>query len=175
MKHNNMPKAFIKHQLPGRVRIKIPQKRGNEVFFEELAEVLAVCDSISQLQLNSQAASVLIVHTAPNFDEIAKFAADTGLFTLAADGDAEFQTPNLSLAGISSLGVAEVDKGMRKLTFGLVDMRTILFLGFVGLGIQEARKGHIMSPASTFWWRALELLNAKNDKMYPTRNERNPY
>ena len=176
VKHNSLPKAFIKHQLPGRVRIKIPHKRGNEAFFEELAEAFAGCDFISQLQLNSQSASLLIVHTAPSVDAIIEFAANVGLFTLVSEDDPDLPVSgNLSLAGFTSLGVAEADKGMRKLTFGLLDLRSVYFVGFVCMGIMEARKGHIMSPASTLWWRALELLNAKNDKMYPSRTERNLY
>jgi hypothetical protein len=47
-----------------------------------------------------------------------------------------------------------------------VDLRSAFFLGFMGLAIHQAAKGRIMSPASTFFWRAVELLNNKNEKMF---------
>ena len=60
--NNNPPFAYIKHQMPGRVRVKIPQKKGDFRYFDRIAELLTGCPGITQLQLNPPAASILICH-----------------------------------------------------------------------------------------------------------------
>lgn len=164
----NLPKAYIKHQMPGRVRLKIPQMRGNEPYFEHLAEAFADCDAISQIQLNSQAASLLIQHGSNPFSAVAEFAGNANLFILVAEGADELPAvrARASIAAWSSSGVSQLDQKLAQLSEGRFDLRSIFFLGFVGLAAHQAAKGRIMSPASTFLWRAIELLNSKNDKMF---------
>lgn len=167
MSITDLPKAFIKHQMPGRVRLKIPSKRGDEQYFEELAETFAECEAIGQLQLNPPTASLLIQHGIAPFDEIAKFAANAGLFTIAMGQEAELMaTETSSIASLTSSAAAYLDHKMADLSAGKVDVRSLLFLSFVGMAVVEAKKGHIMAPASTFLWRALQLLNKKNDKFF---------
>ena len=77
------PNAFIKHQLPGRVRLKIPQKRGDFQYFDYVAERFADCLGITQLQLNPPAASLLICHEKDMaFQTIAEFAEANEIFSL---------------------------------------------------------------------------------------------
>lgn len=175
MLNADLPKAFIKHQLAGRVRLKIPQKRGDEAYFEQVAEIFAECEAITQLQLNPPSASLLIQHGAAPFTEIVEFASNAGLFVLVDQGETEVPvTDHLSVAGLSSLGVAQLDETLGQLTAGRVDLRSVFFLGFVGLAAHQAAKGHIMSPASTFLWRAIELLDTKKENMFSFKNDKFP-
>lgn len=166
---STLPTAYIKHRMPGRVRLKIPAKRGDEAYFEALAETLAGCDQIRQLQLNPPTASLLIQHDDAPLDSVVDYAAAAELFIVAEGGDGDSDLPaldNLSVASWSSLGVSQFDQQLSQLSAGRVDLRSLFFLGFMGLTIHQAAKGHIMSPASTFFWRALELLNNKNENMF---------
>jgi hypothetical protein len=163
----DLPKAYIKHQLTGRARVKIPQKRGDEVYFETLAEAFAQCETITQLQLNPQAASLLIQYGSAPFSEIAAFAVNAGLFTLVEQDDADLPaTEHSSVASISSILASRLDHKLADLSAGRIDVRSVLFVAFMGLTIREAAKGHVMAPASTFLWRALQLLNKKNEKLF---------
>ena len=165
-----LPKAYVKHRMPGRVRLKIPARRGDEAYFELLAETLAGCDQIRQLQLNPPTASLLIQHGDASFDAIADYAVASALFIVAIDGETDLPAlDNLSVASWSSLGVSQFDQQLSQLSAGRIDLRSLFFLGFMGLTIHQAAKGHIMSPASTFFWRALELLNNKNENMFSKR------
>ena len=166
----DLPKAYIKHQLSGRVRLKIPKKRGNYQYFDKVADVLADCEGITQLQLNPSSASLLIQHgPGVQFSSIAAFACSANLFNLIdAGGSDQLTTEHLSIAGWSSVGVTQLDQTITQVSGGRFDLRSMLFLTFVGLGVREATRGHVMAPAATFLWRALELLNAKNENMYGT-------
>ena len=167
MPSTDLPKAYIKHQIAGRIRLKITEKRGDEQYFEALAEAFTECEAITQLQLNPPTASLLIQHGSKPFAEIAEFASNAGLFILATEEEAELlATQHLSVASLSSLAASHLDHKMADLSAGRIDVRSVLFLGFVGLAVHEASKGHIMAPASTFLWRALQLLNKKNDKFF---------
>lgn len=167
MPNTDLPQAFIKHQMPGRARLKIPSKRGDETYFEALAEAFAACEAITQLQINPPTASLLIQHGNAPFSVIAEFAGDAGLFAVAEGEEAEWlATQHLSVASLSSMAAAHLDNKLADLSAGRVDVRSVLFLGFVGLAVHEATKGHVMAPASTFLWRALQLLNKKNDKFF---------
>lgn len=162
-----LPKAYIKHRMPGRIRLKIPAMRGNPSFFDDLTETLAGCEHLVQLNINSATASVLIQHGDASFEAIADFAADAGLFMIEDQPEpAPSLSNHMSIASLSSLAVTEIDRQLNHVSAGRVDLRSLLFLGFTGLTIHQAAKGHIMSPASTFFWRALELLNSKNEKMF---------
>lgn len=175
MPNAELPKAYIKHQMAGRVRLKIPRKRGDDAYFEQIAEMFAECDAITQLQLNPPSASLLIQHGAAPFAEIVEFAGNAGLFVLADQSETALPTAEqLSVAGLSALGVAQLDEKLSQLSAGRVDLRSVFFLGFMGLAAHQAAKGHIMSPASTFFWRAIELLNSKNDKMFAGKADESP-
>lgn len=163
----DLPKAYIKHQMAGRIRLKIPEKRGDEAYFEYLAESFAGCEAVSQLQLNPQTASLLIQHGAVPFLEVADFASSNSLFTVTGESETELPaTEQMSIASLSNVLAAHLDHKLADLSAGRVDVRSVLFLGFMGLAVREASKGHVMAPASTFLWRALQLLNKKNDKFF---------
>jgi len=169
--NTGLPKAYIKHQLAGRVRIKIPEKQGDIAYFERVVRTVARCDAVTWVQKNPASASLLIQHGTAPFSEIAEFAKNAGLFSLMAtkveqNGFDLHPAGHLSIASLSSLGVAHFDEKLSRFSAGRVDLRSTLFLGFMGLAIHQAAKGHFMSPASTFFWRALELLNSKNETMF---------
>lgn len=162
-----IPKAYIKHQVAGRVRLKIPAKRGDEAYFETLTETFAECASITQLQSNADAGSVLLQFDETLFEDVVVFAATHGLFIVV---DGEEWMANRSIASWSALGVSHVDTQLNRLSDGRVDLRSVLFLGFMGLAVHQAVRGNVMLPASTFFWRALELLNSKNENMFDKRS-----
>ncbi len=167
----DLPKAYIKHQLAGRIRLKIPQKRGDAAYFERVAQACAQCSGITRLHANPAAASLLIQHDTVALAEVTAFAEQAGLFCVVA-ATQDYGAENVqagaavSIASLSSLSIASFDERLSRLTAGRVDLRSALFLGFTGLAIHQAAKGHFMSPASTFFWRALELLNKKNENMF---------
>lgn len=158
------PSAYIKHQLPGRVRLKIPQKKGDSGYFEKMAESFADCSGLTQLHLNPHAASLLICYE-PEIDflKIAEFAETRGLFTISAEPEAAplpiFHQP-LTILASSRLNSA--DESLLQLSQGRINGRSLLFLALLGLAAHQISRGHIMSPASTLLWYALSLLKEEN-------------
>jgi hypothetical protein len=96
------PAAYIKHQLPGRVRLKIPQKKGDFDYFDRIADLFSDCPGITQLQFNPPAASILICHEeGTHFLTIVEFAQTNGLFTIIEQPEDIFTIPHLPLAKLT--------------------------------------------------------------------------
>jgi len=169
--NDQRPLAYIKHRLPGRMRLKIPQRRGDHAYFERLAEAFALCDGIRQLQLNPHAASLLVVHDEHlTLDTLRAFVEAEGLFRLEDAPPPQYveesSLPHASIADFSAAGLSQLDALLRHASDGRFDMRSGLLLGLLALGIQQAAKGHIMAPAFTLFWHALELLSRQYERRY---------
>jgi hypothetical protein len=168
MRNNeNHPSAYIKHQLPGRVRLKIPQKRGDFGYFDRIAELFTGCPGITQLQLNPPAASILICHEIEiDFLNFTEFAQANGLFTIVEQPYEEtFTIPYLPIPKLTSTGLNRIDESLMDLSQGRLDGRSLLFLSLIGLAVRQMAKGHIMGPASTLLWYAFSVLKAENNKL----------
>src|SRR5947209_11616333 len=55
-----LPQARVCHYASGRLRVKIPEKRRDEAFFDKLREHLSGWDSIERVEVNPLTASVLV-------------------------------------------------------------------------------------------------------------------
>jgi hypothetical protein len=153
--------------MPGRVRVKIPQKRGDFRYFDRIAESFADCPGITQLQLKSSAASILICHgTETDFLNITEFAQTNGLFTIIEQPEEEaFTIPYLSIPMLASTGLNRFDESLMDFSRGRLDGRSLLFLGLIGLALRQMTKGHILGPASTLLWYAFSVLKAENNTL----------
>jgi len=165
--YENNPSAYIKHHIPGRVRLRVPQKKGDYRYFDRVAESFAGCPGITQLQLNPQAASLLICHgTDIHFLDIAEFAETNGLFTIIEQPEETFSIPHLPIAMLTSTGLNRVDESLLDFSQGRLDGRSLLFLALVGLAVHQITRGKIMAPAASLLWYALSLLKEENGKTF---------
>jgi hypothetical protein len=57
---NQLPPAFVSHQMPGRVRLRVPTMRHQKDYFARMREQLASIPGLRRLTTNTATASVLI-------------------------------------------------------------------------------------------------------------------
>jgi hypothetical protein len=77
-----LPQARIEHALPGRLRLRIPSRRGDRRYFEAVGGQIATLTGVRSLRANPITGGLLIEH-ATGTDAIASFAREHGLFNLA--------------------------------------------------------------------------------------------
>ena len=160
---NAGPSAYIRHQIPGRVRLKIPEKKGDLGYFAELAEGFAVCHTITQLELNPVSASVLICHDlSEDFLTIAGFAQENGLFCIIDQPEAKFSLPKKPVTKFASAGITRIDQSLSDFTRGLLDGRSLLFLALIGLALRQMSKEHVLGASTSLLWYAFRVLNEAN-------------
>src|SRR5579872_5325974 len=54
--------AEIAHQTPGRIRLRVAQRRGDAEFFSEAGRAIAVLDGVTRVMTNRHSRSITILH-----------------------------------------------------------------------------------------------------------------
>lgn len=141
-----MTVAQIAHQLPGRVRMRIPEKRGDSQYFEQLRQAVGAVPGVKQVVVNPLTASVLVLHD--DALPLGQLAAQWGLKLAAA--------PPQVVERLGS-GLQTMDSTLRGVSSGQLDLRGTALLGLLGMGLYQAAQGEVLAPAVTLFWYAFAL------------------
>lgn len=154
--------AYVIHAVPGRARIKIPGKRGDGAFFATLETGLLACPAVQTVQVNAHAASVLITHPPHSpLKSIADYARQHGLFGLHAEAAQPLPSATeIFLARLKQTDqmFKEVDQRLAAGSGGRLDLQSIFFLLFLGLGLQRLWHSRRLKPEVPLLWHIVELL-----------------
>jgi hypothetical protein len=143
--------AYVSHRLPGRVRLRIAERRGDAAFFHRVGRALSRSAGVTRLETKPATGSVLIEHEGA-LEPVLDTARAAGLFELAAP-------PAPATAGEQlARGTALLDREVAALTAGQVNLGAALFIALVGLGLFQISRGHVLAPAVTLFWYALASL-----------------
>lgn len=137
--------AQVAHCMQGRLRIKLPAKKGDGVFFSSLAESLSKCPGVQKVEVNPLTASVLCVHsTTPQ--RIDRFAVSKGLFRLAPWRG----VPRTLFGDVADL-FTKWNRSLKQSSGGALDIPSVVFLSLVATGIYQVFLGNLSMPA---WYTA---------------------
>jgi hypothetical protein len=151
--------AHVSHQTSGRLRVKIPSKKGNSNYFEAVKSGFAGLGGIDDIQVNHLTGSVLFLLKGASEEAIASHALSRGIFKLHGKSSS---TP----AGLQQR-LSGTFKGMndqiKSLTGNELDIAGSAFLVLIGAGIYEISRGNFTAPAwYTAFWYALNILLKSN-------------
>ena len=167
-----VPTAFLEHQLPGRIRLRIPAKRGDGAFFETARQGLAGTPAVREVVANPHTGSLLIRYTG-DIRNLATEAAERGMFTVqrakaasrTSKAPATAAPVNTAVVGLSGLGLYQVARG-RALgsaseifwnaygAYRVLDNPALAVL-LCGLGLWQTLRGDWLGPASALLFYAL--------------------
>ncbi|MGC2423010.1 MAG: HMA2 domain-containing protein [Nitrospirota bacterium] len=150
------PSAHISHATKGRVRFKIPSKKGNARFFTNIKDVLEKNAKVAGVEINPVTGSVLVIHKTDT-NSIIKLAESNKFFKLAQRRQ---QIANNLVESFKSL-----DDKLKSATDGELDLPTTSFLTLAGVGIYEIARGNFAAPAwyTAFWYALNIFLKARPD------------
>jgi hypothetical protein len=131
-----VPVAYIEHQLPGRVRLRVPSRRGEVPFFEKVVRELSKHPAIRELTATPLTGSITLQHFEPLHPIIAA-AADQKLF----------ETRRLEPQTI----VSHAKQAVEPRGFGLADG---IATGLSGLSLFQAAHGNFLGSAAESLWHA---------------------
>jgi hypothetical protein len=136
-----MPIAYVEHQIPGRLRLRIPERRGDVAFFQRVVGALSKVPDVSELDGSPLTGSVRIRYSG-TAEAIAAAAAKEGLFEIRKrDGEAQPKKPPKEPA---SPGAPHGDAGM------LDSIAT----GLSGLALFQVTQGQVTGSAAENFWNA---------------------
>ena len=146
-----IPRAYISHRGPGRLRVKIPSKKGDTAYFSEVKKLFADCKGVKEYKTNPVTGSVLFVHEV-DIKAITEFAEGNRLFKLGGRGSPSFSyeiTENFK----------NLNEQLKGITRGEMDIPGLAFLTLIGFGIYEVSKGNLAAiPWYAAFWYALNIF-----------------
>ena len=148
-----IPVAHVAHMVTGRVRIKVPSRRGDVEYFTVLYEELLDYPALVDVRVNPGTGSIIINHDAPSLEQLKSFAEEMQLFNLERTD----YKPEVLLERVS-LSLKGIDEGIKKYTGGDIDFRSVVFIILIGVAIKQLTRGHVVGPASTLIWQALGMI-----------------
>ena len=156
---HNLPDAFLSHIISGRVRLKIPSRKGDSLYFESIKEQMLKLSGIEALRINPMSGSILIIHTS-DIKKIAWYAQDKGLFNLK-NSKPEPSDMHYTV----SRAFKHINEKIKGITGGDMDIAGAVFLTLLGLGVYQISRGNLAAPAwYTAFWYALNIFLKSGNK-----------
>ena len=160
--------AQITHITPGRIRFKVPAKRRDSSFFEELQIDCSSLDGVEHVTANAITGSVLLLcdntkqdlliariknHPMLDFGSKAHQAGKSSM-TLTAN-------EQRTAAQEASSTFASLDATLKEFSFGFLDLRSVLFISFIMFATRQLTQGAVFGNAITLFWYAIQLLRLR--------------
>jgi hypothetical protein len=152
-----IPAAHVDHHLPGRVRLRIPDHRGDARYFSDLVGNLQALEGVSEVVANPQTGGVLIRHPGLGLQALGERAQEAGWFQLS---DPAERHPGALVQVRQRLEA--LSDGVGGFTRGEVDGRALLFLVLIALAGRQLLKGQVVAPTVTLLWYAGQLLRERD-------------
>jgi hypothetical protein len=156
-----IPEAYISHVSTGRMRIKIPSKKGDSSFFSGLKDEISKFSEfpgIQKVEVNPTTGSMLVTHNLdlnPAYLTLIKgYIEQKNLFKFKPVES----SPRTPLSGNIAETFKKANKELVNFTKGELDVRSLATIGFLGLGIVQLSRGQFMIPAISAFWYASNLL-----------------
>jgi hypothetical protein len=130
-----IPVAHIEHQLPGRVRLRVPSKRGEAAFFERVVKELSKHPAIWELIASPLTGSITLQYSEP-LQAIMDAAVDLMLFEIGQP------KPGAISRETKRSGRLSRDAGLA----------SNVAAGLSGLSLYQAARGKIVSNAVESFW-----------------------
>jgi hypothetical protein len=160
-----LPEAYVTHMTAGRLRIKIPSKKGERSYFLSLKDQFSGLPGVQKIEVNPLTGSVLVRHTLSvresDLKVLSGYTEAGGLFKLGAQDGLEKPVSD-QIGGIFK----GADEKVRGFTGGQVDLSTAAVVGLLGVGLFQIARGKSAAPAwhVAFWYALNIFLNNQRGK-----------
>ncbi|WP_300344600.1 HMA2 domain-containing protein [Fusobacterium sp.] len=140
----------VKHRLPGRVRLQIDSLRGNEEVSKYLEEKLKSVNGIEKISVNSLVGSVLVKYDEKIIEPMFLIGIILNILGLE---DKVFEKKSGTLHSVMKETVDMLDLTIYNKTKGILDLKTVIALFFMGYGFKKVRQNPIMpNGVNLLWW-----------------------
>jgi hypothetical protein len=150
-----LPQASMCHQSADRLRIKVASRKGDAGYFTNVVKSLSGLRKLKDLAANPLTGSVLFIGGDLDAGEIAAYASEHKLFQLITN-----EPPSLPVMHSIVQPVASIDRSLRTITGGKIDLPSGIFFALLGTGIYQLARGRfIIPPWYTAFWYAFGLVS----------------
>ena len=147
-----LPAGYIAHRIGDRVRVRIPERKGDAAYFMRVERDLSECERVMYVEANPLTASILLRYTGAN-DDLRRDAINLGLFAI------EEMPPSVNpVLTATSDRIDQLDRFLQRSSNGSFDLLEVAFVGLIGASIVQVLRGQALGPASTLLAHALAIL-----------------
>jgi hypothetical protein len=145
--------AILSHRSPGRLRLRIPSKKGDELFFQSLKDQLSSLSGVERVDVNPVTGSILLIHLI-DMEKIVQFARDKGLFEIQSGSqNASFLHREVTKA------FNILDGRALGFTGGGINLGALASLALIAGGTYQIIRGNFAAiPWYTAYWYGLNLF-----------------
>jgi hypothetical protein len=165
----------IEHQVPGRVRMKIPAGKGNPELLKQVSETFAAIPGIEEVVVNPTTGSVVLRYDVDRHDEFhgsfqghyqnhgaangGMHGADTELdkLTNSIEAEAEYLASHSHTARVVVDFVKNLDREIKVATGNTIDLKIVFAVGIICLTVFE-----VGATAATPVWVTLAIFTVNH-------------
>jgi Heavy metal associated domain 2 len=163
------PKLEIAHQIPGRIRMKVPSAKGNPEQLESYKEILGAIPGIESIDVNPETGSIVLrydpkaqdhfhagfqqhmheqhgQHHRPPKNEIDQLAT-------TIEREAEYLAEHSHVARVFVEACRNADRNIKLHSHNMLDLKMLLAIGVIGITVFE-----VGAAAATPVWVTLALF-----------------
>ncbi|MFO7878128.1 MAG: hypothetical protein R6U55_16285 [Desulfovermiculus sp.] len=145
----HVPIGRCVHSCPERIRLRVKEKQGDEVYFGQVLQTLRTAFPQAQIEVNPRTGSVLCVGPV-SFEDLTQTGWEKGIFQVIA------LPPRVTATKVFHRRVAEMNAAIRRSSCGELDISSLVFLTLIGTGIYQVIRGNVgLPPWYTAFWYAL--------------------
>ena len=147
-----VPRAYIVHRLPGRLRLRIRDRRQDPDYFAAVRRELEAVPGIDSVRVNGNTGSILLLHPQVPHAQLASRLRELELFELAVGPEPAVP----ALASVRSM-ISELNQAVDSGSSGGVDLRALVVLAGLAIAIRQMMRGELLGPALPLLWSVAEL------------------
>jgi hypothetical protein len=148
---NQLPQAFVTHQIRGRIRLRVPGMRHQAAYFENLRQRLSTLPGLHRLTTNTRTGSVLIEH-AGDIGSLESIGQRLELFEIGSRPHPH------SLNEVFYAVGTKPDSFLKNVTDGRIELSSVAVVALAGLGIKQIMGGYALPAGWTLIWNAINLV-----------------
>jgi hypothetical protein len=141
--------AVIVHRIPGRVRLRIVEKRGDAAYFTELAVGLSRLGNVESAKANPATASVAMEFTGA-LDDLLQQARDEGLLSGIDSGN--------RVGGAGATSPRRPGNPVRLVSGRDINRMFVIGSALLLVGVAQIIRKDVLPPAVTAFWYAMEAF-----------------
>ncbi len=146
----DVPQAYVVHETPSRLRLKVPARRHDKAFFGAASRLLSAKIPAARIDANPVTASILIC--GPDSARLVRELDGSGPFCISAEPESQ----------IGELGqeLKALNQRLLNISAGRIDARAYIVLALIVSAMFQIARGRVFAPAVTLLWYAGEAIRA---------------
>ncbi len=146
----DLPQAYVVHETPSRLRLKVPARRHDKAYFGAALRILSERMPAARIDANPVTASILIC--GPDSARLVRDLDESGPFRISTEPESQ----------IGELGreLQTLNRRLLNLSAGRIDARAYIVLALIVSAMFQIARGRVFAPAVTLLWYAGEAIRA---------------